>query len=128
MKKVWVNGCFDIIHRGHVELIQFASSLGILKVGLDTDERVKKLKGSDRPYNNIADRTYLIQNIKGVDSITAFHTEEELAYCIKQWAPDIIVVGAEYKDKKVIGSEYAKEVIYFDRIPGYSTSKILEKK
>ena len=128
MKRVWVNGCFDIIHRGHIELINFASSLGTLMVGLDTDERIKKLKGPERPFNNIADRIYVMQNIKGVHLTTAFHTEDELIYSIKQWAPDIIVVGSDYKNKKVVGSEYCNEIIYFDRIPGYSTSKILEHK
>jgi cytidyltransferase-like protein len=125
MDRIWINGCFDILHRGHIELINFASSYGIVRVGIDTDDRVKKLKGQNRPFNTIADRVYVVKNIKGVDSVEAFYTEEELEYCIKKWNPKYIIVGDDYKNKKVVGSQYCEEVIYFKKIKGYSTSKIL---
>ena len=125
MDKVWVNGCFDIIHRGHIELINYASTLGTLCIGIDSDDRVQKLKEPTRPFNNIHDRVYVINNIKGVDRVEVFHTEEELEYCIKKWNPKYIIVGDDYKDKKVIGAQYCEKVLFFNKIKGYSTSKIL---
>ena len=70
MKKIFVNGCFDILHRGHIELFKYAKSLGdILFVGIDTDERVKKAKGNERPFNNQDDRKYLLESIKYIDEV-----------------------------------------------------------
>ena len=129
MKKVWVNGCFDIIHRGHLELFQFAKSKGeLLIVGIDSDRRVKALKGENRPFNNQQDRKYFLESIKFIDQVEVFNTEQELEQKIKIIAPDIMIVGSDYKNKKVIGSKYAEELVFFDRIDGYSTTKILEKK
>jgi len=125
MDKIWINGCFDIIHRGHIELINYASQFGIIRVGLDSDERVKKSKGNGRPFNTISDRVYVMKNIKGVDSVESFSTDEELEYCIKSWNPKYIIVGDDYKDKNVIGSKYCEQVLFFKKIIGYSTTNIL---
>ena len=126
--KVWVNGTFDVLHIGHIKLLEFASQFGEVRVGIDTDERVKKFKGELRPINNINDRIDFMNSIKYVNSSVSFSTDEELCDRIKEWNADIIVVGNDYKDKKVIGSHLVKEVIFFDKIDGYSSTKIIENK
>jgi cytidyltransferase-like protein len=125
MIKVWVNGTFDVLHRGHLELLEFAASLGTLRVGIDTDNRVKLLKGSDRPVNSSIDRQYFLSRINDVYDVVIFDSDFELTEHIRIWKPNFLVVGSDYKDKKVIGSEYAKEIIYFDKIDGYSSTKII---
>ena len=123
--KVWVNGTFDVLHRGHLELLEFASSLGLVRVGLDTDGRVKQLKGESRPVNTLEDRMFFISKIKGIQSVVPFGSDEELIRSIEDWSPNYLVVGSDYRNKQVIGSEYSKEVIFFDKIDGYSSSKII---
>jgi D-beta-D-heptose 7-phosphate kinase/D-beta-D-heptose 1-phosphate adenosyltransferase len=126
--RVWVNGTFDVLHIGHIKLLEFASQFGEVRVGIDTDERVKKLKGELRPINTIKDRIDFMNSIKYVNSSVSFSTDEELCDRIKEWNTDIIVVGNDYKDKKVIGSHLVKEVIFFEKIDGYSSTKIIESK
>jgi len=126
MYKVWVNGTFDVLHIGHIKLLEFASQFGEVRVGIDTDERVKQLKGELRPINTIKDRIDFMNSIKYVNSSVDFSTEEELCDRINEWNTDIIIIGSDYKDKKVIGSHLVKEVIFFDKIDGYSSTKIIE--
>jgi len=126
--KVWVNGTFDVLHIGHIKLLEFANQFGEVRVGIDTDERVKQLKGELRPINNIKDRIDFMNSIKYVHSSVYFSTEEELCDRIKEWKSEIIIVGDDYKDKKVIGSHLVKEIIFFDKIDGYSSTKIIESK
>lgn len=129
MKKVWVNGCFDILHRGHVELFKYAKSLGDqLFVGIDSDEKVKKDKGIDRPFNNVQDRSLILNSIKYIDQVKIFHSKKTLEHLIESLSPDIIVVGSDWKGKEIVGGSYAKEIVYFDRIGNYSTTSILEWK
>ena len=127
MKTVWTNGCFDILHRGHVEMFKFAKSLGDeLIVGLDTDEKVKESKGSDRPFNNLEDRELVVSSIRYVDKTISFNSQKQLEDLIKTINPDILVVGSDWEGKYVVGAEYAKDVIFFPRIDGYSTTKTLQ--
>lgn len=123
--KVWVNGTFDVLHVGHITLLEFASQFGSLRVGIDTDKRVKELKGEDRPFNNQYDRKKMLEAIKFVDEVVVFDSREELIQSVKDYSPDIMVVGDDYKGEKVFGSEYAKKLVFFEKIPQYSSTKIL---
>ena len=127
MKKVWTNGCFDILHRGHIELFRFANNLGDeLMVGLDTDSKVKKDKGEGRPVNNLEDRVFMLSAIKYINGITYFDSTSDLENVIKLYDPDVIVVGSDWKGKTVVGEQYAKEVVFFDRVGDYSTTNLLK--
>ena len=127
MIRVWTNGCFDILHRGHIELFHYAKSLGDeLIVGIDSDKKVKEDKGEDSPINSLDDRAIILQSIKYIDRVIGFDSTDELEYLIKDIKPDIMVIGSDWKGKDVIGQEYAGKLVFFDRIEGYSTTKILE--
>jgi rfaE bifunctional protein nucleotidyltransferase chain/domain len=127
MKKIFVNGTFDIIHRGHVDLLNYARSLGDhLLVAIDRDDRVKQLKGNTRPINNLADRGHLLSNLRAVDQVVDFDSDEELESIIKQYAPDIMVKGSDYIGKHTIGAEYCKEIEFYNLVDGYSTTKKIQ--
>ena len=127
MKHIFVNGTFDILHPGHVQLLNYAKSLGdSLTVGIDSDRRVREKKGPTRPINSVGDRAYMLQNLEAVDYIVIFDSDEELERCIKTVKPDIMVVGSDWKDKSVIGGMYAAELRFFDRIEEYATTKTIQ--
>jgi len=123
-KSVFTNGCFDILHRGHIELLKYCETLGDVIVGLNSDESIRRLKGDRRPVNSQDDRKALLQAIKYVDRVIVF--EEDTPYnLIKKTTPDIIVKGGDYKKEEVIGSDLC-EVIIFNYLDGYSTTKTIE--
>lgn len=126
MKRIWVNGTFDVLHIGHIKLLEYAASLGIVRVGIDTDERVKEKKGNNRPYNRLEDRIEFMSSIKYVHSVVCFNSDLELIDKIKEWEPDIMVIGNDYKYHEIIGVEYVPKVNFFDKVEGISTSKILD--
>lgn len=126
--KVWVNGSFDIMHIGHIRLLEYASKYGKVTVGVDTDERIRQRKGEGRPFNNLKDRMDFLSSIIYVESVTFFNTDEELIDRIKEYEPDIIVVGDDYKYKHIIGGEYAERILFFEKIKNKSTSLILNDK
>lgn len=127
MKVGFVNGCFDILHIGHLRMLKHCRGLvDILVVAIDSDTRISKQKGSDRPYNNISDRKEMLSSLGVVDVVFSFETDKELETILKCLKPDIMMVGEEYKNKNVIGSEFAKVLKYFRRLDGYSTTKILQ--
>ena len=127
--KIWTNGCFDILHRGHIELFRYAKSLGDeLIVGIDTDKKVKKDKGKGRPINSLNDRIMMLNSLIYVDKVIPFDSTSELEKTIKRIHPSIMVIGADWKGKDVIGKKHADKLIFFDRVDDYSTTKILEKK
>jgi D-beta-D-heptose 7-phosphate kinase/D-beta-D-heptose 1-phosphate adenosyltransferase len=125
MKKVWVNGTFDVVHIGHIKLLEFANSFGSVTVGLDTDERVRSKKGESRPFNTLVDRMDFISSIRFVDNVVCFDTDEELVNQIKKFEPDIMVIGGEYRYKQIIGLEHIPHIEFFEKVGEYSSSKIL---
>lgn len=123
---VFTNGCFDIIHRGHIELLKYCKDIGSrVIVGLNSDESVKRLKGSERPYFNEQDRKLLLETLSCVDEVRIF--DEDTPYnLIYELNPDIIVKGGDYVPSEVVGNDIS-DVIIFNFINGYSTTKILDK-
>ena len=127
MTVCFINGCFDVLHLGHIRMFQFAKQEGThLIVALDTDERVSKSKGPDRPFNKLEDRMEMLRSIKYVDEVLCFDSDISLESLVKNIKPDTMIVGSDWKGKKIIGSEYAKQIKYFRRINEYSTTKILQ--
>jgi rfaE bifunctional protein nucleotidyltransferase chain/domain len=127
MKKIVVNGTFDILHIGHLALLNYAKSLGdYLLVLIDSDIRVKELKGSNRPINNQLERKEFLLNLKSVDQVEIFNNQEELEILLAQYQADIMVKGGDHKNGQGTGKRFCKEVIYFDRINGYSTTEKIQ--
>lgn len=138
---IWVNGCFDILHSGHIELLWYAKMYtddtdpeqcygppnNTLYVGVDSDERVKQLKGEKRPINNIGTRLTLMMNLKMVDEVFIFSTDDELRQLIKENKIDYMIVGDQYKDKEVIGSENSKYGVVYFPTDKRSTTNIIDK-
>ena len=128
MTKVWINGTFDIVHLGHIQLLKKGAELGdFLIVGIDSDRRVSELKGSERPINKLASRITLLESIRYVDRVLSFDSDEELEKLIKTIRPQIMVIGDDYKDKRIIGSEYINEIIFFPKLDGFSSTNIIDK-
>jgi len=123
-KKIFTNGCFDIVHRGHIELLKHCKTLGSVIVALNSDDSVRRLKGHQRPINKQEDRKAMLEAIKYVDRVIIF--EEDTPYdLIKKVCPDIIVKGGDYKKEDVIGADLC-EVVIFNYINGYSTTKTIQ--
>jgi D-beta-D-heptose 7-phosphate kinase/D-beta-D-heptose 1-phosphate adenosyltransferase len=128
VKKIFVNGTFDLLHPAHIQLLNYAKSLGdYLHVAIDTDGRVKEKKGESRPVFSQDERKFFLMNLKAVDGVSFFSTDQELEEEIKRFSPDIMVVGSDWKGKPVIGSQFAKELKFYDRIENYSTTKTLQR-
>ena len=125
--KVFVNGTFDILHRGHLELLNYAKTFGYVIVGIDTDECVREKKGQGRPIYNQYERKFLLENLKSVDEVIFFSSELEFEELIKSLNPDIIIVGSDWKEKSTIKSYYDGDLIFFDRMEDYSTTNIILK-
>ena len=124
---VFVNGTFDVLHLGHLSLLNHSKSLGDkLFVGLDSDRRVSEKKGSSRPINNVYERQQMLLNLKAVDEVMIFDSDEELTMLVKQIRPGIMVVGSDWKGKPIIGSEFAKQLVYYSRINGYSSTQKIQ--
>lgn len=123
MRKAVINGSFDILHPGHLKLINVARFLAEhLLICIDSDRRIKELKGSTRPINNEYWRTAMLDAIKGVNEVIVFDSQEELENILKYYQADVMVKGSDYKDKPIIGSEYCREIVFVDRLDEYSTS------
>jgi D-beta-D-heptose 7-phosphate kinase/D-beta-D-heptose 1-phosphate adenosyltransferase len=125
VKTIFTNGCFDILHRGHIELFKFCRSLGNnVIVGLNTDRSIRENKGNSRPINSQEDRKLILESIRYIDNVILF--DEKTPYkLINQIKPDIIVKGGDYSAKDVVGSDICKVVI-FDYVKGYSTTRLLQ--
>jgi rfaE bifunctional protein nucleotidyltransferase chain/domain len=126
--KIFVNGSFDLIHTGHLDLLYYAKSLGNhLHVAIDTDERIQYNKGAQRPVNPLRIRKAIMQSLKPVNSVSVFGSDQELIDIIKTISPDIMVKGSDWRGKNIIGEEYCGKVIYYERINGDSTTRIIEE-
>jgi rfaE bifunctional protein nucleotidyltransferase chain/domain len=121
---VFTNGCFDILHRGHIELLKYSSSLGRVVVGLNSDASVKSLKGSSRPFNSEADRKAVLESIRYVSEVVIFNEETPLRL-IELIQPRYIVKGGDYLPENVVGYNIC-EVKIFNTIPGYSSTKAID--
>jgi D-beta-D-heptose 7-phosphate kinase/D-beta-D-heptose 1-phosphate adenosyltransferase len=127
MKKVFVNGSFDLLHRGHLELLNYAKSLGDrLYVAIDSDRRISEKKGPSRPVYNVKERKFFLENLKSVDRVYVFDSDIHLESLVNMLKPDIMVVGSDWKNKPVIGSSFASTLIFFDRVRDYSTTKTIQ--
>ena len=125
-KKIIVNGTFDLLHVGHIELLEYAKSLGDqLLVCIDSDSRVKQLKGESRPINTQDDRIKMLNALRCVDMVWVFDTKEKLIEQIERYQPDIMVKGSDYKGRSVVGEALCKQVIYYDRTE-HSTTKTIQ--
>jgi len=129
-KIVFTNGCFDILHKGHVAYLQAAKSLGdILIVGMNTDDSVKRLKGSERPVNSLEDRAFVLSSLRSVDYVVPFDEDTPLSL-IESIMPDILVKGGDYTIDTIIGAKEviahggAVEIIPF--VEGKSTTSIID--
>lgn len=128
---VFTNGCFDIIHRGHVEYLNKAKSLGdILILGLNSDTSVKKLKGADRPYVSEQDRAYIMSQMVPVDVVSIFNEETPLNL-IKTVMPDVLVKGGDYTPDTIVGRKEVEQnggkVVAIPLVKGRSTTGLIEK-
>lgn len=127
MVNVFVNGSFDLLHTGHLDLLYFAKDLGShLHVAIDTDERIRENKGFDRPVNPLHIRKEIMKSLKPVDSVSIFGSDEELINTIRAYSPDIMVKGSDWRGKRVIGEEYCGKIIFYERVNDESTTKIIE--
>lgn len=125
---VFITGTYDILHVGHLKMFEFAKSKfpnSCLVIAIDSDLKVKKDKGDSRPYNIQEDRKFFLKRIKDIEYVFIFNSEEELIELLKEIKPDVRIVGSDWMDKKIVGEEHCGRVIYFERIPGYSTTEIL---
>lgn len=124
---VFTNGCFDILHRGHVQYLNQARALGdILIVGLNSDDSITRLKGEGRPVNTQEDRAFLLSGLECVDYVVIFD-EDTPRDLIAFLAPDVLVKGADYEGKEIVGSEFVKDVRLIDFVEGKSSTNIMEK-
>ncbi len=128
---VFTNGCFDILHKGHIRLLEKAKSLGdILVVALNTDQSVKRIKGKARPINKQGDRALVMAALSAVDFVTFFNemTPEKI---IKSLSPDILLKGGDWKKTDIVGADYIRsrggKVYSIEFVRGYSTSRLVDK-
>jgi D-beta-D-heptose 7-phosphate kinase/D-beta-D-heptose 1-phosphate adenosyltransferase len=127
MTVVFVNGTFDILHPGHIHLLNTARSLGdYLIVAIDSDERVRQLKGSSRPINTEQDRKLMLENLKAVSEVMIFNSDEELEMMVNEYSPAVMMVGSDWRGKTIVGGQYAKHIEYFERIDEYSSTKTIQ--
>jgi rfaE bifunctional protein nucleotidyltransferase chain/domain len=130
-KLVFSNGCFDIIHRGHITYLNKAKGLGdYLVIGLNSDSSVKKIKGESRPLNNESDRALVLENLKPVDGVIIFE-EDTPMNLINAIRPDFLVKGGDWKEDEIAGADvvksYGGKVVIIKYIDNYSTTSVINK-
>lgn len=125
-KYVLVTGAFDVMHVGHIRMLNYASSFGRVFVATDTDEKIKAEKGANRPFNCLSDRIEFLEELHSVYEVMTFGSKEELEEICRLLRPDFRIVGSDWEGKEIVGGAFCKEIKYFPRIQGYSTTRILE--
>lgn len=126
MINVLVNGTFDVIHPGHLALLNYAKSLGdILTVAIDSDQRVRKLKGTARPVHSQTQRALLLENLRSVDRVLIFDSDAELIDIVKKCS--IMVKGSDYIDKPIVGKDVCPKIIFFNILSEYSSTKTIQR-
>lgn len=125
MTRVFCNGCFDLLHSGHLKLLKAARSLGVVCVAIDSDARVRQLKGPQRPINNCFKRVEMLEALRYVDYAVVFHSDDELRKIISEWKPHFMVKGSDYEGKPVVGSDLVDSIIYIP-LTDDSTTKIIQ--
>jgi cytidyltransferase-like protein len=125
--KIIINGSFDILHLGHLRLFKKGRSFenSYVLVLVDSDELIASRKGPSRPINNLTERVELLRAIKYIDEVKVFHSQEELAQMIKDFDPDVMLKGSDYKDYNNVGQEYCRKVIFIER-DNYSTTQKIQ--
>jgi D-beta-D-heptose 7-phosphate kinase/D-beta-D-heptose 1-phosphate adenosyltransferase len=124
---VFTNGCFDILHSAHIELLKFAKNQGdVLVVGLNSDDSIKRLKGETRPINNIDERAKILSLFDFIDYIIVFSDDTPLNI-ITMLTPDILIKGSDYNKENVIGKEFVKQIILFDFVQNKSSTRVINK-
>lgn len=127
MVKVFVNGTFDILHIGHLRLLEHAAGLGqYLLVAIDSDARVRQLKGAGRPINMQQDRKEMLESIRWVNEVQVFDSDRALEDIIKAYLPDVMVKGSDYEHGPIIGADWCGRVDFFSRLNDYSTTKKIQ--
>lgn len=126
--RIVINGTFDMVHMGHIRLLECARSYpqSFVYVLIDSDRRVRELKGTNRPINSQYERSTLLSSLRMVDRVDIFDTDQELEDYIKLFQPDLMIKGSDYRGKPVVGSQYCPRIYYYDRIEPYSTTKKIE--
>ena len=125
MAKIIVNGTFDILHRGHLSMLQYARDQGdYLLVCIDTDKRVQELKGPQRPINCQEDRKYMLESLRCVDEVQFFGSDTDLIDIIKKYEPDIMVKGDDYQNRAVVGQQYIPTMLFYERTKHSTTQTI----
>ena len=126
-KIAFTNGCFDILHAGHVSVLEFSrAKADVLVVGINSDESVQRLKGPTRPVNKQQDRALVLAALQSVDAVCVF-TEDTPYNLIKLVQPDVLIKGGDYKPSEIVGREFAKKVVRFALLKGRSTTNIIKK-
>ena len=127
MTTVFVNGTFDILHPGHVQLLEYARALGDrLLVAIDSDRRVRELKGPGRPFFSQTDRKFMLERLKCVEHVWIFDSDQELEHMIQLSEPDIMVKGSDYINRPIVGEEHCGRIEFFKRTDEHSSTKTIQ--
>lgn len=128
MTRVVVNGSFDLLHIGHLRLLAHARSYpnSYVLVLTDSDRRIRELKGPARPVNSEQERVEFLSALRYVDRVMLFDSDQDLEALIKDFAPDVMVKGSDYRGKEIIGQQYCKDIYFYDRLKEYSSTKKIQ--
>jgi len=126
-KRIFINGTFDLLHVGHLRLLNYARSLGDhLMVAIDSDARIREKKGESRPFNDVYERKTMLQNLKSVDEVQVFGNDIDLRNIIEAYKPHVIVKGSDHYSTSKLSRELCDEVIFYERFIDYSTTKKIQ--